>query len=171
MYSGISTVVDILNGRLLDRDQIYLPLQNRLAPTPLSTKQSLLTDYSGDGRANPVFGSRIKPHEVIQRDHSSNVSDVVDIESILQNRFFALQRESFQSSYVPPSSSDLYYRNSAPSAFQTNQSLPTNSITNFSIINLPEGVLSEIHHPNINLGRNIFNNNTRIELKNLDGKS
>lgn len=145
MNGEISNLVDINNERIVNRDKIYFPLVQRLAPTPTSTRQSILSRYSSNqvqSNGNAAF--------------ASNISVVSEIEAVLQNRFFALQK-SDQACYVPSTSSDLFFRNSD----DKNNSKSLSS----SFVSLPIKKESNF----INAGRNAFNNNTRVQLK--DGKS
>ena len=83
--------------------------------------------------------------------YSSHVND----ESRLRNQFFAIQKCE-KSEYVPPSTSDLYnYKiNSQP----VHQPFPK----------LFEEQQFNKFNPNVcNLGKNLFDNSTRVQLKNL----
>ena len=76
---------------------------------------------------------------------------------MLRNQYFALQKAD-QANYIPSSKSDLYEYN----------------VNNVSNSNLDKGIMfreMEFNNfnpnPHISIGNNIFNNSTRVQLKNL----
>ena len=79
----------------------------------------------------------------------------VDVESVLRNQIFALQKND-QAVYVPSSKSDLYMKDQfKPSANQKHNLLtPLNNFNN-------------TNPNNLNLGGNLFHNHTRQDLKNV----
>ncbi len=89
-----------------------------------------------------------------------NYVNNIDKESHLRNQFYALQHGAEQSVYVPSSKSDLY-----------NTSVPLSSVN----VEQPFTGLFERgrtfvttqneHVNNFNIGRDIFNNNTKVQLK------
>jgi hypothetical protein len=82
----------------------------------------------------------------------------VNVESSLRNQYFALQRND-RSVYVPNSTSDLYQvAVDAREVVQPNPYLFDNGASNFPAMN---------PNPN-NLGKHIFENSTRFQLRTLD---
>lgn len=150
MNTEISTLLDEINERIANREKIYFPLLQRLAPTPACTRQTLLT-------------TTLFPLDVIQNADPTNISLVVDVETVLQNRFFALQKAD-QPLYVPSAASDLF-ASAHGSAGEV--SLGQGSFKSSLLSSTPINLKNEQTHPNINLGSNSFYNHTRIQLKNL----
>ena len=79
----------------------------------------------------------------------------VDVESVLRNQIFALQKND-QAVYVPSSKSDLYVKDQFKSTTNEEHKLLT-PLNNFNNTN-PN---------NLNLGGNLFYNHTRQDLKNV----
>ena len=85
----------------------------------------------------------------------SGYSNNVNIESVLRNQFFALQRCN-QSEYIPCSKSTLYNLDKLESI---------NNLDKFTVDEFKEFN----PNPNINIvGRNIFHNNTRQQIKSIE---
>jgi hypothetical protein len=147
-------LVDILNKRMGLRDPVFLPLQQRLAPTSQSTRQTLLTSQFD---RNPVL-LNAKPDD----ENTKDVSSVVDTESALQNRFFALQKAD-QAFYVPSSQSSLFAGNDTTVlADRTSSTTFTSSLLSDTSVS-HRG--SSGNHPNISgLDAKAFGNSTRARL-------
>jgi hypothetical protein len=153
-----------LNERIASRQFSDKPLQPNYDPRPIPTKYSLFPiierrkkepetplvnylDYSSESNFAPVSGKATV--DGFLRN--------INTESSLRNQYFALQK-SDQAVYVPCSSSDLYSYSAV--GRQENQTHPS-LFQQQSFDSRP--------NPNINpaIGSDIFNNNTRIQLRGL----
>ncbi len=85
----------------------------------------------------------------------SGFVDNVDVESVLRNQVFALQKND-QAVYVPSSKSDLYMKEQFKPSTNNKHPLLT-PINNFNKNNTNK----------LNLGGNLFYNHTRQDLKNV----
>ena len=79
----------------------------------------------------------------------------VDVESVLRNQIFALQKND-QAVYVPSSKSDLYMKDQ----FKPSTNQKHNLLT-------PLNNFNKTNPNNLNLGGNLFYNHTRQDLKNV----
>lgn len=153
---------DELNNRISERNIPSSYLEPQFSLRPVSTKYATL----------PMVDRRIKAATPIRQVEQYNVgrtfnpgtaqapwsgySNNVDIETILRNQSFALQKNG-QSTYMPASNSDLYElpiitsRNEVqpfPNLFEEPNLAPFNS------------------NPN-NIAQDVFNNSTRQQIKNV----
>lgn len=150
-----------LNDRISVRNVPSSILQPQFGIRPVSTKYAIL----------PIVDRRPKPKEPIMKVPTYNIqqtfnpgtaaspwsgfSSYVNDESRLRNQFFALQKCE-QSEYVPSSKSDLYDYNVVGAPVQ--QPFPK----------LFEKEKFDKFNPNVcNLGKKLFDNCTRVQLKNL----
>lgn len=150
-----------LNDRIANRNIPSEYLQPAFSNRPVSTKYSKLSIIDQYKEANvplvPVstynVGKIFNPGnaEAPWSGYASNV----DIEAILRNQVFALQK-SDKSVYVPSTSSDLY--NVEVVGRQEQQPFP-------GLFSLQ--VLDPFNPNTHNLGQDIFNNSTRQQLKNI----
>lgn len=164
--------VEDINNRILERNLPSSFLQQQFSSRPVSTKYSLLPILDTRKPSNENIIHR-KPYDISETFNpgtsapfigfSKNIND----ESKLRNQFFALQRCE-QSVYVPSSDSDLYV---------VKKSINEKEERNKDIIHPLLFKEAEIGNFNPNLdvnkiGNNFFDNNTRIQLKNInDGYS
>ena len=79
----------------------------------------------------------------------------VDVESVLRNQIFALQKND-QAVYVPSSKSDLYMKDQFKPSINQKHNLLT-----------PLNDFNKTNPNNLNLGGNLFYNHTRQDLKNV----
>ena len=159
---GQNERVDELNDRLQSRQFSDKPLAPNFSGRPVLTKQSRFQIL--DRRA--PFQEQIismEPHNVetnfspaTHRGPPSTFFTHVDVESGLRNQTVALQRGSIQSVYVPDSTSDLY-KVHVPSSIGPNPHPGLSASQSFR----------ETRHMNHNIGRDVFNNHTRTQLRGL----
>jgi hypothetical protein len=152
---------DALNDRISIRNVPSEPLQPFYYQVPVSTKYGYMPILDQSKPANvplnnyPVYS----PHTTFNPGNNmapwSGFSNNVNIESSLRNQFFALQ-DCEQSQYVPSSSSDLYVNHVPPKPIK--QPYP----------GLFKRDVFDHYNPNANnLGNHFFNNNTRMEIKDV----
>ena len=79
----------------------------------------------------------------------------VDVESVLRNQIFALQKND-QAVYVPSSKSDLYVKDVFQKPIENKHPLLT-----------PLNHFNKVNPNQLQLGGNIFHNHTRQDLKNV----
>lgn len=150
-----------LNERISNRNIPSEPLQPMYSGRPVSTKYSKLPIIDQYKQATvplaiaPTYnvGKIFNPGtaEAPWSGYSSNV----DIETILRNQAFALQKGD-RAAYVPSTSSDLY--NVEVVGRHEVQPFP----------GLFSATVLEPFNPNTyNLGNDVFNNSTRQQLKNV----
>ena len=158
--------VDELNNRIMDRQFSDKPLAPNFSSRPVGTKYSRF----GIADRRAPYEEEIRPVEThnlqtnfspaTQRGPPSTMLQNIDLESALRNQNVAFQRKALQSVYVPDSSSELFNvrvlstpgPNPHPSLFNrpSTQSIPR-----------------EMNVRNINIGKDLFNNNTRTQLRAL----
>lgn len=152
----------ILNERISDRNIPSETLQPVFSNRPVSTKyskMSIVDQYKLatvplNVTASYNVGKIFNPGN--DQAPWSGYANNVDIETILRNQTFALQK-SDKSAYIPSTNSDLY--NVEVVGRQENQQFPRLFLSQeFTPFN-----------PNPhNLGQDVFNNSTRQQLKNID---
>ena len=148
-----------LNKRIVDR---YFPnqsLQPNLDPRPSSTKYQKypfikIEKNSVNLNKYPYFNPEKTFYTGNAKAPIHFVMDSVDTESRLRNQFFALQKND-QAQYIPSLNSSLYNMNS-PLQQRPNNSENYNKIENIAF-----------NPDKCNLAPETFNNNTRLNLKNL----
>lgn len=154
----------ILNERIADRNIPSDTLQTTFSIRPVSTKYSLMpildqykpTTVNVPVRQNYNIGKIFNPGNA--QAPWSGYANNVDIETILRNQAFALQKGD-RATYVPSSNSDLYINEVVGrKEIQTHPYLFSNNyFDNFN--------------PNtFNLGNEVFNNATRQQFKNIQQK-
>lgn len=159
-YLTCSTITNETNNRIYDRNIPSKPLQPYLDVRPVMTKYSIM----------PIVDPRKENSVKLQQLPSYNIQNTfnpgnsqspwsgfnINNESILRNQIFALQKCS-QSEYVPSSNSDLYKWsfNSNNKVQQTHQLL------------FKEDKFCEFNPNPDKLGYGLFNNSTRVQLKEL----
>tara|TARA_B100000902_G_C27319333_1_gene923307 strand:- start:558 stop:1046 length:489 start_codon:yes stop_codon:yes gene_type:complete len=155
--------LDTMNNKLYNRNIPSNLLQPNFDPRPISTKYAIMPildptkeimqpkdNYLIYNNNETFFPGTSKPH------FNGYRSKIID-ENMLRNQYFALQKAD-QAKYIPSSKSDLYEYN----------------VNNVSNSNLEKGIMfREMQfnnfnpNPHITIGNNIFNNSTRVQLKNL----
>jgi hypothetical protein len=155
---------DSINRKLYTRNIPSNNIAKNFDPRPVSTKYSTLPMIDHRKETNtPIMNTRGYNSEETfypgtDKPHYYGYATNVDSESTLRNQFFALQAAD-QAKYIPPSSSDLY-ENSIN--FQT-----TNQNLEGSMLFRQDEFDDFNPNPSITIGSSIFNNATRVQLKNL----
>ena len=165
---GQNERVDELNDRIQSRQFSDKPLAPNFSGRPVLTKHSRFQIL--DRRA--PFQEQIIHME--QHNVETNFSPAthrgppctffthVDVESGLRNQTVALQKGAIQSVYVPDSTSDLY-----------RLQIPSSSSSNIGPNPHPGLFVSQTFREtrtatmNNNIGRDVFNNHTRTQLRGL----
>jgi len=150
-----------INDKLYSRNVPSDFLKPSLSAIPVSTKYTTM----------PILDQRRKPEEELNTYSHFSTNEIfnpgnskspwdgfvsnVNLESHLRNQFFALQK-SDKAVYVPSSESELYNAHVVASNIEQNHPMLFD--------NTP---FNEFNPNTLNLGKDNFNNNTRIQLKNL----
>lgn len=153
---------DELNERISYRNIPSSELEPQFSMRPVSTKYSLM----------PILDQRMTPEVSINITPTYNVGKVfnpgtrqapwngyasnVDVETILRNQVFALQKAD-KAYYVPSSDSDLY-KVVAVGRYETQ--------THPELFSIPS--LSSFNPNTLNIGNELFNNSTRQQTKSLN---
>jgi hypothetical protein len=153
---------DYMNLEISKRNIPSAPIQPYLSFHPVSTKYEIL----------PVFNIRKESGVELEQKCSYNTNlifnpgnrkppswcDYVNTESELRNQIYGLSKGS-QRVYVPSSNSDLY--------FYRFNSGNNNDLQQHPLLFRTE--VFESFNPNKNnLGNQLFNNNTRVQLKQMN---
>ena len=150
-----------LNKRISERNIPSSNLQSYFSIRPVSTKYSLLPifdQYKSSEIKIPVIanyniGKTFNPGNA--HGPWSGYANNIDIETLLRNQLFALQK-SDKAEYVPSSNSDLYV-----TEVVGRKELQTHP-------HLFKSETFEKFNPNkFNLGNDMFNNATRQQYKNI----
>ena len=150
-----------LNERISSRNIPSSNLQPQFSLRPVSTKYSLLPIL--DRRASATEKIRHLPTYNINNTFNpgtteapwSGFSSKINDESELKNMFFALQNAD-QAKYIPSTTSDMYINEVTSSPVE--QPFP-------GLFDKPN--LGAFNPNPCNLGKDLFNNNTRCQLKDL----
>lgn len=152
---------DALNKRISSRNIPSAPLQPFYYQVPVSTKYGYMPILDQSKPSTVALNNYpiYSPHTTFNPGNNmapwSGFSNNVNIESTLRNQFFALQ-DCEQSQYVPSSSSDLYKNYIPPKPVK--QPYP----------GLFRREVFDHYNPNINnLGKQLFNNTTRNDIKDV----
>ena len=154
-------ILDEMNNKIYQRNIPSQALKPQYSSRPVSTKYSLM----------PILDQRPQATENLHQYKNFQVSSTfnpgtaqapwdgyvsnVNVESQLRNQFFALQAAD-QGKYIPSSNSDLY------KVTVTSKKVPQNHPLLF------EQQEFQPFNPNTcNLAKNIFNNSTRTQLKEI----
>lgn len=167
LYQGQNERVDELNDRIQTRYFPNSPLQPNFDPRPVPTKYA---HFPIINRRTPLkepvipyldYNSTVNFNPGSQRAPPSGFN--VELETQLRNQYFALQHGADQGVYIPSSNSDLY-KVPVPMGSQ-NESQP-----------FPDLFLKPEFDPspnpnvvNTNIGRDLFNNHTRTQLRGTVG--
>jgi len=159
MYTCNHGRVDEINNRMSERNLPSASLQPQYSIRPVATKygyMQVLDQY----KKTTVPLNQYKSYNTKTVFNPGNAtapwngfSNNINTESSLRNQFFALQKCE-QSEFVPKSTSDL---------FQTRVDYKPQKQTHPLLFDKPD--LAPFN-PNVqNLGYNLFNNHTRVQLK------
>tara|TARA_B100001741_G_scaffold248658_1_gene210203 strand:- start:110 stop:619 length:510 start_codon:yes stop_codon:yes gene_type:complete len=139
-------------------------LQANYDPRPVSTKYSTLPIIDRRKEVNiPIvmeenYNSEKIFNPATRKPHFEGFARNIDSESVLRNQFFALQAAD-QAQYIPSSNSDLYVNN-------INFITVGNNLEESGLFRRDE--LEDFNpNPSIIIGNELFNNSTRVQLKNL----
>tara|TARA_Y100001980_G_C14499386_1_gene275519 strand:+ start:504 stop:1013 length:510 start_codon:yes stop_codon:yes gene_type:complete len=155
---------DTMNRDLYMRNIPSADIDPNLDPRPVSTKYSTLPiiDHRKETTVPIINQGGYNSEKIFYpgttKPHYSGFSRNIDKESTLRNQFFALQAAD-QAKYIPSSASDLYVN---PINFQT-----TTENLEEKLVFRKEEFEDFNPNPSIIIGNNIFNNSTRVQLKNL----
>jgi len=155
--------VEDLNKRIIDRQFPDYPLEPNYGPRPVPTKYSIFPIVD---RRKPTKETRLDypVHDpYVNFNPGSGASAVkgyfknVDTETVLRNQSFS-QQNTGHNVYVPSSKSDLY--NVTVLSRRSEQPYP---------LLFSKPALDKNLHPNVQrsaIGKNIFFNSTRVQLRN-----
>tara|TARA_B100000287_G_scaffold241202_2_gene226699 strand:- start:409 stop:912 length:504 start_codon:yes stop_codon:yes gene_type:complete len=106
----------------------------------------------------PIYNSETVFYPGTSKPHYNGFASNIDNESTLRNQFFALQKGD-KHLYVPNSNSDLY---------ENNLDIKNHNLNLDNLILFKKEQFQDFN-PNISnkIGYNIFNNSTRVQLKNI----
>jgi hypothetical protein len=155
--------VDELSNRMFARNVPSQDLQPNFDMRPVATKYAVMPIYDQYKPTTEAMRSypAYSPHNVYNpgtsRPHFNGFASKVNVESTLRNQWFALQNAE-QSVYVPSSTSDLY-----------------NTAIDYRPVMMPHPHLAEDYSASLdphncnpmNLGRRVFENPTRMQLKDV----
>jgi len=159
-------ITNNMNAGIYGRNIPSKPLQPYLNVRPVLTKYSKL----------PIVDPRKETKTPLMQLETYNIHNTfnpgtdsapwsgyasnVNLESELRNQIFALQKSS-QSVYVPKSTSSLYKYN-----YQNSKTIPMNNPLLFQ-----ENTFEPFNPNPENTGYQLFNNSTRVQVRDLTGKS
>jgi len=133
----------------------FRPIMSKYATMPI-----LDNNIQSDVNINkePIYNNETAFYPGTSKPHFNGFASNIDNESTLRNQFFALQKGD-KHLYVPNSNSDLYENN----LDIKNHNLNIDNLILFKKENFKD------FNPNISnkIGYNIFNNSTRVQLKNI----
>ena len=154
---------DNINKAIISRYITETNLEPNISFRPVPTKY---THFSIFGDQDLLRRNIYPEYDITQMynsgdrmSHFSGFSNNVDKETILQNRVYALQRDS-RATYIPRPDSTLY-NDYIPNQNNINKDLDNLKVFNTASFNS--------HNPNYSetIGSNNFNNSTRVQLKNM----
>ncbi len=154
------------NKKLLERNLPSGFMETSFSMRPVSTKYATMPIFDQRAQSDvtitcgPFFnvGKTFNPGNA--QGPWSGFASNVDVETILRNQAFALQKGD-QATYVPESHSDLYVNTITEENDLKNQPFPGL---------FDEQRFAQFNPNNFDLGQNVFNNYTRQQLKNFDEK-
>ena len=163
MFVASADRVDDLSNRMFARNVPSQDLQPNFDMRPVATKYAVMPIYDQYKPTTEVLRSypTYSPYNVYNpgtsRPHFNGFASKVNVESTLRNQWFALQNAE-QSVYVPSSTSDLY-----------------NTAIAYRPVMMPHPHLAEDYSASLephncnpmNLGRRVFENPTRMQLKDV----
>ena len=154
---------DLINNNIYTRNIPSAEIKMHFSPRSVSTKYSHLPILDHKSEATVSLKNNEDYSENIffpgnRKPHYCGFASNVDSESTLRNQFFALQK-SDQAQWFPSTNSDLY---------KHEVNFTNNNIALDSSLLFNQEVFDDFN-PNIsnNIGHNIFDNSTRVQLKNI----
>jgi hypothetical protein len=155
--------VEELNSRIFSRNLPSEVLQMSFDPRPEKTRQVLFPTINCHHSTNnepilkqPIYNIHQEFNPGSKAPFSGYASQI-DTESNLKDIFMTKQKWCSQSEYIPSSKSDLYKTN-----IPRTGKLPKNHELLFK-----QEQFNKFNPNPCNLGRNIFNNSTRDQIKDL----
>jgi hypothetical protein len=165
VYVATGERVDELSSRMFARNMPSRDIQPAFDLRPVASKYTVMPIYDQYKpcveaiRVQPVFQAQSQDtfYPGTRKAPYNGFASKVNVESTLRNQWFALQRSS-QSVYIPSSESDLY-----------------KTTIDYKPVMLPHPYIDsdnaeqlEPHNPNtMNLARGMFDNSTRVQLKDV----
>jgi hypothetical protein len=152
------------NNRIYDRNIPSAPLQPYINARPVMTKYSIFPIIDPRKPANvplkvePIYNNETVFNPGTSSPYSGYATNI-NKESELKNQIYALQSCS-QSVYIPSSKSDLYM-NYGLSSQITQQNYPHSLL-------FKEENYNEFNPNPYHIGVDLFNNNTRVQIKNIN---
>lgn len=163
VYLGQQERTNELDERIFKRNFPSVPLEPNYDPRPISTKYGYFPGLSGrkhiptNKNEYPVYNVHQVFNPGTSKAPPSGILNDIDNETYLRNQHFALQKGDKQY-YVPQSSSELYrdYVYTTDTQMQPHPDLFykhnfENNRPRYSSLN--------------NIGKDLFNNNTRTQMK------
>lgn len=133
----------------------FRPIMSKYATMPILDNR-IVSDVNIN--KEPIYNSENVFYPGTSKPHFNGFASNIDNESTLRNQFFALQKGD-KHLYVPNSNSDLY---------ENNLDIKNNNLNLDNLILFKKEQFQDFN-PNISnkIGYNIFNNSTRVQLKNI----
>ena len=133
----------------------FRPIMSKYATMPILDNR-LVSEVNIN--KEPIYNSETVFYPGTNKPHFNGFASNIDNESSLRNQFFALQKGD-NHLYVPNSNSDLY---------ENNLDIKNHNLNIDNLILFKKEQFQDFN-PNISnkIGYNIFNNSTRVQLKNI----
>ena len=133
----------------------FRPIMSKYATMPILDNR-LVSEVNIN--KEPIYNSETVFYPGTSKPHFNGFASNIDNESTLRNQFFALQKGD-KHLYVPNSNSDLY---------ENNLDIKNHNLNLDNLILFKKEQFQDFN-PNISnkIGYNIFNNSTRVQLKNI----
>ena len=133
----------------------FRPIMSKYATMPILDNR-LVSEVNIN--KEPIYNSETVFYPGTSKPHFSGFASNIDNESSLRNQFFALQKGD-KHLYVPNSNSDLY---------ENNLDIKNHNLNLDNLILFKKEQFQDFN-PNISnkIGYTIFNNSTRVQLKNI----
>lgn len=151
-----------INKKIYNRNLSSNDLEMNYDPRPVNTR------YREFPILDPITNIKYENKQIYdsydtffpgnRKPHFNGFATNIDKESLLRNQFFTLQRND-QALYVPSSISNMYVN-------QVNYVTTEENLNKLDVFKNEE---FDDFNPNLskNIGMNVFNNSTRVQLKNL----
>ena len=167
VYYNQQERVDELNDRIFSRNIGTAPLQPNYDPRPIPTKYSLFPIVDRRKPINeplttyPEYNVSSNFYSGNDRAPVNGMINNIEVETLLRNQYFALQKGADHAVYVPDSNSDLY-NVTLPENTQRREVQPHPDL--FEQYRWDTGL-----HPNVqnnpHIGNDRFFNHTRTQLR------
>lgn len=133
----------------------FRPIMSKYATMPILDNR-IVSEVNINKEA--IYNSETVFYPGTSKPHFNGFASNIDNESTLRNQFFALQKGD-KHLYVPNSNSDLY---------ENNLDIKNHNLNLDNLILFKKEQFQDFN-PNISnkIGYNIFNNSTRVQLKNI----